>query len=243
MRPIGRICLLATVVVACVAPAAAAHRPRAVDGSPEIAPATRLAGVPGGELLGDWYVQNLSLPASAAPFAGTADLCLSLGHNAKVLSPSGGLLTPQGMTCTVRQNQRVLLVTASADCSSAEAAPFFGATEAEQRACAIGVLTSSPEIVTITAINVSVDGQPAVDIHVPLFFAVSPQRRVVFPENPVFGATPGPATFVAAGWIAEIRGMERGQHVLRSQTVTTAGPFPEFIVNFNVVGGNRHPSH
>jgi hypothetical protein len=68
----------------------------------------------------------------------------------------------------------------------------------------------------ITSITVSVDGAPPVDIHAPRFMAVSPQRQVVFPPGAVFGAKEGPATYVAAAWIAEIRGMKKGQHVVRA---------------------------
>jgi hypothetical protein len=204
-----------------------------------VVPAHRLAGNTAGQLLGDWYVQNLSLPASASPFGGAADLCLDVGRHGKVLSPSGGLLTPEGMTCTVRVGRPVLLVMTSADCSTAEAPPFVGETAAEQRACAIKAITASPDIIDLAAINVSVDGGPVVDIHDPRFFAVSPQRRVVFPEDPVFDATPGAAKFVAAAWVAAIRGMKRGQHVVRAVVVTAdGGEFP-FVVNFDVVGGHR----
>ena len=44
------------------------------------------------------------------------------------------------MTCTVRAGRPVLLVMSSADCSTAEAPPFFGRTAAEQRRCAIEAL-------------------------------------------------------------------------------------------------------
>jgi hypothetical protein len=240
MRPIRRIALLAVVAMACAAPSAAADGPPRGASHARIVPAFKLVGNAAGDLLGDWYVQNLSLPARHSPFGGAADLCLDLGRKGKVLSPSGGLLTPQGMTCTVKVNRPVLLVMTSVDCSTAEAPPFFGRTEDEQRACAVDALTRRPDIVDLRAINVSIDGRPAVDIHAPQFFAVSPQRRVVFPEAPVFGATPGPATFVAAGWVAEIRGMDRGRHVMRAVVVTADGELSPFIVNFDVVGGHRH---
>ena len=235
MRPIRRTALLAALVIACAAPVAAADGRTGGHRAPRVVPAFKLAGSTGGQLLGDWFVQNLSLPASASPFGGSADLCLDLGRRGKVLSPSGGLFTPQGMTCRVRAGRPVLLVMTNADCSTAEAPPFFGATEAEQRACAIAALTSTPEIVVLRSINVSLDGRPPVDIHSRRFFAVSPQRRVVFPEDAVFDAAPGPATFVAAAWIAEIRGMKRGLHVMRAVVETADGPLSPFIVNFDVV--------
>jgi len=97
-----------------------------------------------------------------------------------------------------------------------------------------------------------------VEIHSPRFFAVSPQGHTVFAADPVFEATPGPATFVAAGWIAEIRGMNRGNHVVGGHAAREGGPgVPDkmeikiakatiegqplipFIVHFKVVGGGR----
>lgn len=89
----------------------------------------------------------------------------------------------------------------------------------------------------MTAINITIDEGPAVDIHSPGFFAVSPQRFTVFNEDPVFGATPGPASFVAAGWIAEIRGMDRGRHDMTAVTFVNGAPQPPFIVHIIVVGG------
>ncbi len=163
MRPVRQVLLLAALGVLCCSPAAAAGGPPGRDGTVRVVPAHRVAGETGGQLLGDWFVQNLSLPAPASPFAGSADLCLDLGRRGKVLSPSGGLLTPEGMTCTVKANRPVLLVMSSADCSTAEPRPFFGRTAAEQRRCAIDALTNSPDF-EIQAINVSLDGAPAVDI-------------------------------------------------------------------------------
>ena len=205
-----------------------------------VVPAHRVSGSTGGDLVGDWYAQNLALTKSDSPFGGTANLCLDLGRNGKVLSPAGGIADATGlieMTCTVKVGRPVLLVLTSADCSSAEAPPFFGKTARDQRLCVIEALKG----LDITSITVSVDGARPVDIHSPRFFAVSPQRRVTFPNDPVFeNTTPGPATFVAAAWIAEIRGMERGRHVVDAAlNLVVEGKqvvFP-FRVNFKVVGG------
>jgi hypothetical protein len=208
------------------------HRHRSVI------PADKVAGNSGGRLLGDWFVENLSRPADASPFGGTANLCLDLGRRGKVLSPAGGVQDETGlieMTCTVKVGRPVVMVMTSADCSTAEAPPFFGTTAREQRACAVGFLRS----LDIRSINLSVDGRRAVDIHKRRFLEVSRQRHVVFPENAVFGATPGPATFVAAAWMAEIRGMKRGAHTVNGTTTLVFDGqtlvFP-FIVHFEVIG-------
>lgn len=235
MKTISRI-VVTVLALMLMAPVVAADQGKG-DGRPVVVPAVRIGGSTGGELVGDWYAQNLALPASASPFGGTANLCLDLGRHGKVLSPAGGLATNGNleMTCSVRVGRPVLLVMTSADCSSAEDPPFFGKTEAKQRACAVNYLNG----LDIKSITVSVDGSRPVDIHTPRFFAVSPQRRVVFPTDPVFDAKPGPATFVAAAWIAEIRGMTRGEHVVVGtlNIVLDGEPttFP-FTVHFKVGG-------
>jgi hypothetical protein len=240
MRVVSRIVVAVLSLMMFATPVAVAdERKGGDDRRPSVVPAGQVAGVTGGRLLGDWFVQNLSRPADASPFGGTANLCLDLGRRGKVLSPAGGIQDATGlieMTCTVKVGRPVVLVMTSADCSTAEAPPFFAATARKQRACAVGALNS----LDIRSINVSVDGGRAVDIHQPRFFEVSPQRRVVFPANPVFGATPGPATFVAAAWMAEIRGMKRGNHTVNGTTtlVSNGQTFVlPFIVHFEVVGG------
>jgi hypothetical protein len=239
MRVVPRIVVAVLALMMFAAPVAVADEGKVGgDRRPSVVPAGRVAGDTGSRLLGDWFVQNLSRPADASPFGGAANLCLDLGHRGKVLSPAGGIQDATGlieMTCTVKVGRPVVLVMTSADCSTAEAPPFFGASAREQRACAVGFLNS----LDIRSINVSVDGGRPVDIHQRRFFEVSPQRRVVFPENAVFDATPGPATFVAAAWIAEIRGMKRGNHTVNgTMTLVSEGQtfvFP-FIVHFQVGG-------
>ena len=73
------------------------------------------------------------------------------------------------------------------------------------------------------------------DIHTPRFFAVSPQRFAVFDKDPVFGGTPGPTKFVAAAWMAEITGMNRGRHTLRAVVSVNGTPLDPFVVHFFVV--------
>jgi hypothetical protein len=237
MRPvptIGLLAALAVVATAAVSPVALADGSRGGDDRVRVLPAFNLGGSSGGDLIGDWYAWNLALPAAHAPFGGTADVCLDIGRRGRVLSPSGGLLSPAGMTCVVRHDRPVLVVMTSADCSTAEPEPFYGRTEAEQRACAIDWAVEESGV---TSIDISMDGRPAVDIHTPRYFAVSPQRFTVFNRDPVFGARPGPALFVAAGWIAELRGMDRGRHTMTATVSLNGAPLTPFIVHFIVVGG------
>jgi len=128
MRTIPRM-VVAVVALMLMAPAAAADQGRGSgDGRPAVVPAVNVSGSTGGELVGDWYAQNLSLPADTSPFGGTANLCLNLGRHGRVLSPAAGRLDENGnleMTCGVEVGRPVLLVMTSADCSSAEPKDFY----------------------------------------------------------------------------------------------------------------------
>ena len=247
MRTLQRIAVAVLAVMVLSAPVAVADEKRGgADRLVSVVPAGRVQGQTGGRLLGDWFVENLSLPATAAPFNATANLCLDIGRRDRVLSPAGGLADANGvieMTCTVQRGRPVVLVLSSADCSSAEPPPFLATTAREQRACALRNLNS----IGITSIDISVDGGPAVDVFQQRFLEVSRQRHVVFPADPVFGAQPGPATFVAAAWMAEIVGMRRGDHTVTTTTravVEGKEVTLQFIVHFEVVGGHGgHHGH
>ncbi len=235
MRPIPHVALLAVAATVALTPVALADDSRGGRNRVAVVPAVNVAGNSASDLIGDHYALNMALPAAHSPFGGTADLCLSIGHRGRVLVPTGGVVVPNKgieMTCIVRHNRPVVVVMTSADCSDAEPEPFYGKTAAAQRACAIDWTVRQSGV---TAINMSMDGRPAVDIRTPRFFAVSPQRFTVFNKDPVFGGTPGPTRFVAAGWLAEISGMNRGRHTLTAVVSVDRAPLDPFIVHFIVV--------
>lgn len=226
---------VAALALFLVAPAASADQGRADVGRPSVVPANNVAGSSGGALLGDWMAQLLALPASENPLAGNDERCLSLGRKGKVLAPAGGVQDANGdieMECDVALGQSVLMVMPSGECSTAEKYPFYAKTERGQQACAVRALES----LGVTSITLRVDGGRPVEIRNDRFLAVSPQGRVVLPAEPVWGR-PGETTFAAASWIAEIRGMERGEHVVVGTTNAIYNGQPislRFTVHYNV---------
>jgi hypothetical protein len=70
---------------------------------------------------------------------------------------------------------------------------------------------------------------------------VSPQLSSVFDTaDPVFGATPGPTTFVAAGYAATPRHLRRGRHVIAGEVVLTDGNPPvTYTITLNVRRGQH----
>jgi hypothetical protein len=236
MWPIRRFTVAVLALTVCAVPVASAQTSAGGDDlRARVVPATNVAGNSAGELLGDWYVNGLSLPVGESPFEGGASRCLNLGRGGRVLVPQGGN-TPTA--CTLKLGRPVVLALTSADCSSAEPPPFRAFTAVGQALCAI----KNVHDLGIQSLTVAVDDGRPVDIHNWRFAALSPQRRVVFPgppppeTRPVFGAQPGPATFVAFGFLAEIRGMTVGQHEVKTLLDSQRLGRVAFDVTFNVVG-------
>lgn len=220
-----RFAVLAVAAVAlCAAPVAVAHPPHKGGGA-DVAPVHKVAGLTGGELLGEAWAQLLSHPADT--FSGS---CIPLGRNGKVVSPEA---VPDTATCTVKRGTSLFFWLGS-ECSNVEEPPFFGADEAEQRACAVASDESFFEAARIT-----VDGGEPVDILNPRFELFSPQRTVELPADNILGVEPQTATFTAHGWGALVRKLRPGQHTITWE-VETADDDTTVTVFVNVV--RRHHS-
>jgi hypothetical protein len=238
MRLLRRAVATALAVASCSCVVAAGSAGADHDpGRADFVPVHRLAGSTGGELLRDWWAALLAIPAAQSPLdPATEPLCLTLGRRGKVLAIAGAAPVA---TCTMRAGMRLFIPVSGAECSSAEPPPFNGATEAEQRACATGLAFSDD---FVSAIRLSLDGGPVIDIHSERFQLVSPQGSVVFPEGPIFDATPGPATFVAAMYGATLkRKLRPGQHTIRVDVVLPDGSTLPLSIVLNVVKrGHEH---
>jgi hypothetical protein len=187
---------LACVAVPAPAGAAASHR------GPVVPPRSHQLS----KLLGAAFVKLFSVPAPENPFTG-GDPCLRL--RPKLVVPA---LAPGGTaTCEVRPGTRVLIIPPDVSCSDVEEAPFFGATPAERRRCAIAGL-ADVESVTATIDGTTVDLLP--------FFAVSADLPIDLPENNILTGVAQHANFTAAGWLALTHPFRRGEHTI---TVTTTG--------------------
>jgi hypothetical protein len=199
-------------------------------------PVQRLSGSTGGELFGEWLARVLAIPAAQNPIAAPANrpLCLEVGRHRSVLAPTG---VATEITCTMPVGMRLLVVGDGSRCSSAEATPYHGVTEAEQHACAIETIPLNG----VSAFKVSLDGGAVIDIHQDRFLTVTPQLHTIFPADPVLPATPGPATFVGAGYVATVprRALAPGPHVINGEIVLTHGGPEHFSIIVNVVGRSR----
>ena len=169
--------LLTTVGVA--AQAAEARHGKLVPAS------RRLAGLTGGQLLGEELRQLFELPLAENPFLGAGESCFHTGGNRKILLV---WTRPVAPTCTVKPGTPVFFFTYFTNCSNTERPPYFGGeTEAGQRQCALNLLR---ETGVFDAILVSIDGRAPVNIYSDRYLAVSPQTTANLPDPNIPGACP-----------------------------------------------------
>jgi hypothetical protein len=239
MRFLRRAAAFAVVGVLCLgvgSPPAQAAAPS--SGKVKLLPATkRIGGLTGSELLGEQWHQWLELPPENNSFLLNGDLCMSAGRKGKILM---GVHSPfEPTVCTVKPGTPVFFSTYSSECSTVEPPPFFGATEADQQACAIEALASFiPD-----AILVSVDGADPVDIIAPEFLGVSSQRTALIPADSILDTDEvdipaGEATFSAAGYVVSLRPLPPGRHEITVQYVTGSNVVTQRLIA-DVVPGPR----
>jgi hypothetical protein len=215
VRKSAMVAMAAAVCLIAVSPAQAAKKDSGVlDAS------KRVAGFTAGELLREEVRQLLELPPDVNPLnplAGSPENCLSAGHRDKVLllwtTPAPAAPT----VCNIKPGTPVFFFSVFAECSSVEDPPFFGATEEEQRQCALD------NLMPFDAILVSVDGGPPVNIGLDRFLAVSGQGTVELPDPNILGVDAEEATFVAAAYSAMVRPLPPGAHTIAVTIV--GGPF------------------
>ena len=218
-----RSIVLAVLAIAlCAAPVASARdQPRKGSGA-VIAPA-RGGGLTGGELLGEVWAQNLALPASNDPFAGT---CIPFVRN--VIAPHPG--ETGTARCNATPSTRLFVFFGSFWSALEEP---FPATEEEQLAEAVAADQAIQEL------NVTVDRGRTVNLVRRRFELFSPQRTVQLLDDNLFGVPAQTTTFTAHAWGAVIRGWRPGRHTVSFEVVAPdwGDPFTLTVI-LNVVPGH-----
>ena len=199
--------LVAGVLLCVLAPVAGAHPPTK-DGV-VIAPIHRIGDLTGPEVLAESWTRAL-LVSGEDPYAGG---CAPIGRALELIP--GEDFTGE---CTVPKGTK-LLALPGANCSDVEEPPFYAVGEAAQAECARAFSEEA-----FPSIEISVDGAPPVQIRAPEYELVSPQRTVELPPDNTLGVEPGPASFVAFGWGAMIKGLDVGTHTI--VTTTEGADFP-----------------
>ena len=193
----------------------------AAPGHAKLVPAAkRLAGLTGGQLIGEETRLLLELPAAENPLAGAGESCFPTGHGGDVLIV---WTRPAGQTpaeCTVKPGTSVFLFGGWVFCDEVEPPPFLAVGEEAQRQCAVEGLHT---LLEFDAILVTVDGGTPTNIATERFVAVSPQGTAQLPEGNILGVAPQQTTFVTAGYVAMLRPLPPGEHTITVEVV--GGPF------------------
>ena len=221
------IVLAALAVAMCAAPVASAHD-RDKGSGHLLPPHARVYGLTGGQVMGEAWYRNLTLPVAENPLFGNGEQCARLGREGKVLLAIG--FEP----CTVPEGTSVYVIGITSFCTNVEPEPFFGADEAAQRACAVAGLRPITESLRLT-----VDGGESVDLLKRRYEIFSPQREVQLLEDNFLGVPPGPATFTAWGWVAWLKDLPPGVHALRSEAVFDDGSSHTWELVVNVVADDH----
>jgi hypothetical protein len=179
MLRLCRVFLVVTAIAAVTAASAAAvpHRQRF------------------GQLLGDMWTTTIQTPASGDP-------CRKLGAN--IVAPFNG---GKEFTCIVKPGTKVFVAAYSAECSTVELAPYYGADENAMRSCA------SKNVAELEPISATLDGRPIALTHVQtaLLNFVLPPDNILNPK--AAAGTTGQS--VGAGPVALLHPLTPGSHEIK----------------------------
>jgi hypothetical protein len=201
MRHLRCVLLAAVVVALSASSAAAAHHPHAGGGA-VVTPA-------GPHVLAQWYKTFLEMPEAVNPVWGSGeDPCVRFGPGGKLLAA----ISFGEVSCTAELGT-VLTTGVAHFCSTFDdpTSPFFAVSKKDQRRCARAVSTWE------TAVSVTVDDGQTVDIFQRPYAALSPQTAVQLPVGAVFGEEAQAATITAYGWMANVRSLGVGTHLITTE--------------------------
>jgi hypothetical protein len=88
---------------------------------------------------------------------------------------------------------------------------------------------------TVDTSIVTVDGGKAVNVHDPLYGALSPQKSVKLPRDNVFGVPPQRITLSAHGWMVFVLDLPPGVHAIRSYNTFKDGSVYDFTKYVKVI--------
>jgi hypothetical protein len=213
-----------------LAPTAASARPAHV-----FPPTAHPFGASPGEWQARWFRWFIEIPAPTNPFLDeTGALC---GTNqagpvwflAPVAHP--GLTT---RACTVPVGKGIYVLGLGNECSNIEPPPFFGATEAELRACAADGLEAFFGDATQ---SISVDGTEVADLG--RYRSQTPLFSYTLPPDNVYGVPPATATkAISDGTAVIVQPLPIGQHqiVVHLEAPALGGTIL-IVYNLTVVAG------
>ena len=160
-----------------------------------------------GEWTATWWQWAFSMPISSHPLFDSADC--SAGQSGPVWFLGGAFTgTAATRTCTVPAGTALLFPLLNAECSDIEPPPFFGADEAEMRACARAFMEPASDLFC------SIDGVAVENVN--SYRVDSPLYAFSAPDDNLFGI-PGPVSglSVSDGYWIFLAPLSAGQHTIR----------------------------
>jgi hypothetical protein len=161
----------------------------------------------GGATLGEWSARQwqwqTSFPPELNPGNDPTGAMCGYGQSGPVFFlPS--FVTEGELMCVIPAGTAIFVPIVEGACSTVEAPPFFGRTEAELRACAIA------DIDSVYDVSATVDGTPVEQIED--YRVSTPLFTFNFGENNVWELAPGVAHAVGDGYQFIIAPLPAGEH-------------------------------
>ena len=218
-----------TLIGAALLAPTAASAPKAHVFSPAVHP----FGASLGEWQARWFEWFLEIPAPTNPiFDETGELCDvnqsgPVWFTAPVARP--GTTT---RACTISTGTAIFVVGLGNECSNVEPPPFFGATEAELRACAAAGLE---EFFGDATQSITVDGIEVSDLD--RYRTQTPLFGYTLPPDNIYGLPPATATkAISDGTDVIVKPLSPGQHrVVIHLDAPAIGGTTDVIYNLTVV--------
>jgi len=192
--------VLAVLLIAC-SPALAERKER----TQIVPPGAKFHGKTYGEWAASFWQWSLALPLEGHPFLDTPEYNFSAGQSGSVWywsSPDG----PITRTVTLPEGKALFLTIRDVETSTLEDPPFFGATEADQRANSTWF---ADHIVNVFCI---IDGQPV--HHLEEYRFSTPQFEFTAPTPWIFANVGGTGTSVGEGYFLMLPNLSRGKHII-----------------------------
>ena len=166
---------------------------------------------------------SLELPLEGHPAIDSPDFDVSTGQSGNVWFIGGPFGTVE-RTGTIPKNKALFISLVNVEASDLEAPPFYGATEAEQRAIA----EFFGDHMVVASLVFTIDGVSVE--HLDQFRFSSPQYDFTAPSPWIFGETGGDGTSVGDGYYVLLEPLSSGQHTIHFEALfhVDAGEVPEF---------------
>jgi hypothetical protein len=188
-----------------------------------------------GHGLGEWHARywqwTYGLPVDVFGDA-TGELC-GVGQHGPVFFLT---VAPRSVerACTVPSEAVLFVPVGNNECSTVEESPFYGADEAELRACAKGNIGGDPPD-WLPGAGLTVDGTAVGDLSA--YRAATPLFQLVFVPNPDSGIQGGVAQSVGDGYAALVGPLSEGEHMIEVSSPDGQGGFNRITYRLMVASG------